>query len=75
MTTSNLQNSIDKYLKTYNLYADHTNGKVYDEDSTQQGVYDFQEHSDGDDDGRIHIAFHVDRDPDLTIVPTLVVHF
>ena len=75
MTMNNLQNAIDKYLLTYKMVADHTNGKVYDADGVQQGVYDFQQHSDGDDDGRIHIGFHVEREPELAIIPTLVLHF
>lgn len=75
MTTSNLQASIDKYLETYNLYADHVTNKVYDEAGTEQGIYDLKEHSDGDDDGRIHIGFHVEGNSDLTIAPTLIVHF
>ena len=76
MTANNqLKNSIDKYLDTYNLYADHTTGKVYDEKGTEKGVFDLKEHSDGDDDGRIHVAFHVDQEPDLAIIPTLIIHF
>ena len=74
-TSTPLQDAIDKYLLTYKMSADHTTGKVYDENGAEQGVYDFLEHSEGDDDGRMHIAFHVALEPELTIIPTLVVHF
>ena len=72
---SQLQDAIDKYLLTYKMSADHTTNKVYDEDGNEQGVYDILDHSDGEDDGKVRIGFHVAMDKDLTLIPTLVLHF
>jgi hypothetical protein len=75
MSDNRLQDTIDKYLQTYKMTANHTTNKVYDEDGNEQGIYDILNHSDGEDDGKIHIGFHVAMDKDLTLIPTLVIRF
>jgi hypothetical protein len=76
MTANNqLKNSIYKYLSTYNLFADFDTNKIYDENGVQKGIYDIENSSNIEDDGRILISFYEDSDTNLTIIPTLILHF
>jgi hypothetical protein len=72
---NNLQERINDYLASYNLYANHHNNRVYDSSGTERGIYDIKDREDGETSGKVHIAFHVANNEDLEIIPTLILNF